>query len=328
MTSCEPYRTDAYSQDMRWRMIWQCEGLGLPVMEVARNLGVDKSTVCRTVNLFLTTGSVAKKLYPKDRAYRMLTTPAQLLILNLVVDKPGIRLHELQEELQHVLELEVDISTVCRFLHASGFTRQKLRLVALQRDHALRQMFQNDVAVYSSDMLIFLDETGADLRDTVRKYGYSIRGLPIKKQSLLVRGERTSAIAMMSCEGILDVHVTRGTTDGETFIDFTLNNILPILQPFNGTNPHSVLVMDNCSIHHVQEITAIIDEVGALLLFLPPYSPDFNSIELAFSKVKTVLKELETSMASTDLNTLMLAAFAAISKEDCRGWISQSGLYN
>ncbi len=147
-------------------------------------------------------------------------------------------------------------------------------------------------------------------------------------QSLFVRGERTTAIAMMSCEGILDVHVTKGTTDGETFINFTQKHILPILQPFDGCNPHSVVIMDNCSIHHVREIAEIIDQVGAILLFLPPYSPDLNPIELAFSKVKTVIKELETSMASADLNTVMLSAFATISKEDCRGWISQTGIYS
>lgn len=84
------------------------------------------------------------------------------------------------------------------------------------------------------------------------------------------------------------------------------------------------MIMDNCSIHHVQEIVEIIDQVGAILLFLPPYSPDLNPIELAFSKVKT----LETSMASADLNTVMLSAFATISKEDCRGWISQTGIYS
>ena len=86
-------------------------------------------------------------------------------------------------------------------------------------------------------MLIFLDETGADLRDTARIFGYSTRGLPTKKQSLFVWGERTSAIAMMSCEGILDVHVMKGTADGETFIDFTQKHILPNLQPFDGSNP-------------------------------------------------------------------------------------------
>jgi transposase len=48
--------------------------------------------------------------------------------------------------------------------------------------------------------------------------------------------------------------------------------------PFNGYNPHSIVIMDNCSIHHVSGINKMIEEVGALLLFLPPYSPDFKKL--------------------------------------------------
>lgn len=105
-------------------------------------------------------------------------------------------------------------------------------------------------------MFIFLDETGADQKDVVRRYGYSLRGSPIKKQTLLVRGERTSAVAIMSTRGVLDVEIIRGTTkiNGDTFIQ---TNLLPHLEPFNGTN----LVMVNCSIHHVQEI---IEDTGAM----------------------------------------------------------------
>ena len=59
---------------------------------------------------------------------------------------------------------------------------------------------------------------------------------------------------------------------------------LPQLQPFNGINNHSVAVMDNCSIHHIPEIVSMIKEVGAIVHFLPPYSPDLNPIERTFSK--------------------------------------------
>ena len=83
MSSCEPTRTNTYSEDLRWRMIWQTEGLGYSLTRVAENLGVDKSTV-----FFYTTGSVAHAMYPKEKAYSELTTPAQMLILNLVLEKP------------------------------------------------------------------------------------------------------------------------------------------------------------------------------------------------------------------------------------------------
>lgn len=54
-----------------------------------------------------------------------------------------------------------------------------------------------DITVYKPEMLIFLDETGADQRNAVRRFGYSLRGMPLQKQSLLVRGERMSAIALL-----------------------------------------------------------------------------------------------------------------------------------
>ena len=120
------------------------------------------------------TGSLSKKSYPKDQAFRKVNMPVQLLILHLVVDKPGILLHEIKEELSSVLMVEIDISTICRFLHDCGFTRQKLRHVALQQDQFLRQKFIVDVSLYDPEQLIFIDETGFDRRNLQRKYGYSI----------------------------------------------------------------------------------------------------------------------------------------------------------
>ena len=141
MTSCEPLRTSAYSQDLRWRMVWQHLAMGYSYEHVALNLGVDRCTVSRVLQLFHNTGTVAKKSYPREKAFRKLTTPAQLLILNLLVQKPGVYLREIQDELQKLLLLYVDTATICRFLHATGFTHQKLCLVAKQRDEFVRQQF-------------------------------------------------------------------------------------------------------------------------------------------------------------------------------------------
>ena len=326
MSSCEPHRCSAYSEDLRWRIVWQTVALEHSNEEVAKDLGVDKSTVSRIVQLFLTTGTVCKKIKSKDSAFRKLTNPAQMLILTLVVEKPGIYLREVQEELSHTLLLDIDTSTIGRFLHSSGFTHQKLCLVALQRDEFHRHKFTVDVSAYETDMLIFLDETGGDRRNAVRKRGYSMRGIPLKKHTLLVRGERVSAIAIMSLSGMIDVSISTGTTNGDEFYTFVEKVLLPNLQPFNGINPHSVVIMDNCSIHHVPETVSMIEEVGAMVHFLPPYSPDLNPIEEAFSKVKSEIKNLEGIMPTYDIETIMTAAFAAISCEDCQGWISHCNI--
>ena len=133
---------------------------------------------------------------------------------------------------------------------------------------------------------MFLDETGTDSRDAVRTYGYSIRGKPLQAQKLLVRGEHVSAIAAMSMNGIIGLKIVRGGVNADHFYDFVCTSLLHHLMPYNGTNDNSVLIMDNCSIHHVPEVERVVNDAGAITHYLPPYSPDFNPIELAFSKVK------------------------------------------
>ena len=327
MTSFEPKRSSAYAEGLRWRVVWQIEGLQYTQEQVARNLNIHQSTVSRITNLFRTTGNVCKKVKSADSAFRVLTNPAQVLILTLVVERPGIFLREIQEELQRTLLIEADVSTICRFLHSSGFTHKKLKLVALQRDEFTRQQFKLDVSLYKTEMFIFLDETGGDMRNAVRSRGYSMRGNPLQKRTLLVRGERVSAIAIISVEGILDVTVHKGTTNGDKFYDFVSKILLPNLLPYNGVNHNSVVVMDNCTIHHIPEIVPMIEGVGALVHFLPPYSPDLNPIEEAFSKVKSEIKSLEPTMNEYDMESIMLAAFASISPYDCQGWISHCDIY-
>ena len=82
--SFETLCRSAYSEDLRWRMVWQKQALGYTTCaKIAQNLCVDKSTVSRTLKLLGTNGSVSKRPYPKDRAFRKLTTPAQLQILSI-----------------------------------------------------------------------------------------------------------------------------------------------------------------------------------------------------------------------------------------------------
>jgi hypothetical protein len=72
-----------------------------------------------------------------------------------------------------------------------------MQITAKQRDEALRASFASELSVYSSSMFIFLDETGTDRRDAMRKYAYSWQGRPAVAQKLLVRGH-LSSIAIMS----------------------------------------------------------------------------------------------------------------------------------
>ena len=131
----------------------------------------------------------------------------------------------------------------------------------------------------------------------------------------------------MSQEGIHDVCLYEGTVNGDRFKEFVENNLIPILHPFNGINPLSVVIMDNASIHHVDGVQNLIEnQAGARLIFLPPYSPDLNPLEEAFSQVKKIMKQNDTLFqVSSAPRVLLCLAFGAVTKEDCAGYIAHSG---
>ena len=156
-----------------------------------------------------------------------------------------------------------------------------------------------------------------------------MRGKPLKNHTLFVRGEQASPIACISMAGVLDVKTLTRTSDGDAFYSFVHTNLLQHLIPYNGINPHSVVTMDNCSIHHVPEVVKGIQDVGALIHFLPPYSPDFAQIEETFSKVKPSLKSIEKEVThTTDIETLLLLGFLQVTVEDCCGWTRDCSIYH
>ena len=96
--------------------------------------------------------------------------------------------------------------------------------------------------------------------------------------------------------------------------------------PFDGQNPKSIAILDNCSIHHVSPVIQLFRDAGILVLFLPPYSPDYNPIELVFSKVKYYLKEHDEGLQAVDSpNSIILSAFSSVTTPDCNNYVHHCG---
>ena len=133
--SINPAKTAPYSEDIRWRIIWQKEALKMNLVTVASNLGVDPSTVSRIVKLFHTNGDVCKRPYPKNaRPNKKLTCPVELTILHtILLQHPEIYLDEVQKEVCILTGVYLSTSSICAFLKKTNFTRQKMQLVAQQQ---------------------------------------------------------------------------------------------------------------------------------------------------------------------------------------------------
>ena len=128
----------------------------------------------------------------------------------------------------------------------------------------------------------------------------------------------------MSSDGVETYELTTGSTNGDKFVDFVRGSLIPITQPFPDT--HSIVIMDNCSVHHVQAVKDLFDSSGVLLMYLPPYSPDFNPIEELFSYLKYYLKQHEDLVqVLPDPIPIIEAGLNSVSSTHCNGWINDSG---
>lgn len=324
--SAEPGRTKAYSPDLRWRVVWQRIAMELSYRDIAERLCISVGTAYNTFQLFQRTGSVDAKPPSKRPDLCKLDDHHQLYIISMVLDNPTLYLGEICTAIKDVTGTVVVPSTVCKLLGRYGFSRKKIQHIALQRNLSQRASFIANISCYPKEMLVWVDETGCERRDLLRKYGYSFRGMRAECKRLLVRGTRISAIAAMCWDkGILDVEMTSNSVNGEMFCDFVRGTLIPCMLPFDGLSPTSIVVMDNCSIHHVAEVKSMLEDAGILLLYLPPYSPDLNPIEEAFGYVKGYLKSHDDIAAAfPNPTSLIQSAFDSITIEHCKAWINHS----
>lgn len=317
--SCETGRRAPYPVDLRH---WQRFAMELKMETIAKNVCVSIGTVHNICELFKETGSVESRSN-KDQNTRVLSEYDELQVIGLLLESPNLFLREVCRKVSTLTGVSISESTICRILQRHGLTRKKTQQVALQRSNIFRGDFMAEMHFFGVDQLVWLDETGCDRRDHIRKMGYAMKGESPVCNRILHRGQRISAVMAMCSEGVIAVEFEEGT---EKFVNFITTTLIPEMHQFDGSSPNSVLIMDNCTIHHVEPALDVLRSAGILTMFLPPYSPDLNPAEELFSQVKYYLKEHDEILQSIgDPKPILQAAFDNVDSEDCLGWIHHSG---
>ena len=130
---------------------------------------------------------------------------------------------------------------------------------------------------------MFLDESGFSLALSVL-YGGSKKGEPLVEAVPARRGTNLSVLGAFDIEGMVATTSKQGAMTRADFEQFLQEDLLPRLLP------GSVLVLDNASIHKGGRIECLVSAAGCRVLYLPPYSPDLNPIELAWAFVKRLVR--------------------------------------
>ena len=165
--------------------------------------------------------------------------------------------------------------------------------------------------------MVFIDETAA-ATNMERRYGRAPRGERCRIAVPHGHNRTTTVTAALRASGPFAIDLADGATNGVRFRAYVADALGPALKPGD------VVVMDNLAAHKVAGVRQSIEAAGARLLHLPAHSPDFNPIEMAFAKLKALLR---TASARTvpDLWAAIRNAFTRFKPDECRNYLAAAG---
>ncbi len=150
------------------------------------------------------------------------------------------------------------------------------------------------------------------------RYGRAPRGERVVGSVPRNHGPNTTLFAALNLDGITAAMTLEGAADRAAFDVFVEHVLAPAL------HPGQFVIWDNLSVHKSAVAERLLAERGCRILFLPPYSPDFSSIEQAFSKLKTALRRTG-ARTREDLDAAITAGLATITAADTPGWFAHCG---
>jgi transposase len=164
---------------------------------------------------------------------------------------------------------------------------------------------------------VFLDESGATTEMT-RRYGRAPRGERIGEGTPAGHWRTLTLLGALTLDGMLASMTIESPTDGDVFLAFLEQALCPRLQP------GQLVILDNLGAHKVAGVRELVEGRGACLLYLPPYSPDFNPIEQAWSKIKQQLRTTKARVVDV-LQQAAAEAIASITAENAVAWFRHCG---
>lgn len=167
------------------------------------------------------------------------------------------------------------------------------------------------------ERLIFIDETGANTK-MARLRGWAPKGERCRAALPHGHWKTTTFTAGLRLDGIAAPMLLDGPMHGTAFRAYVENVLGPEL------SLGDIVVMDNLPAHKVSGVREAIESTGARLMYLPPYSPDFNPIEMAFSKLKALLRKAAARTVN-DLWDAIAQAIEAFTPQECQNYFAAAG---
>jgi transposase len=180
-----------------------------------------------------------------------------------------------------------------------------------------RDAWHQQVSEIGAEQFIFIDESGARTNMT-RERARGPRGQRVVADTPHGHWKTTTMISGVRLDGACASMVLDGATDADAFRAYVQHVLVPELRRGD------VVVMDNLQPHKSAGVREMIESAGASVLYLPPYSPDFNPIENMWSKVKQFLKSV-AARTFDELCDAIAEALRRVTRDDCVGFFNHCG---
>lgn len=181
-------------------------------------------------------------------------------IQTLFTEDPDLYLDELCTWLAIQHDISISPPSLCRTLNATGLSRKVLQKIASERDEARRAEFQDYMHtnfIGDGSEFVVVDEMSKNERTFARHYGRAPCNYRAQLKDVFVRGDRYSLCAAMTVDGYIAAHVVEGSFHAEQFYSFIAEEVLPQMNAFPAER--SVLVLDNCRIHHNDALVELME---------------------------------------------------------------------
>jgi transposase len=193
-------------------------------------------------------------------------------------------------------------------------------LGAKERDEVDRLLFEDVARTVDAERIVVVDESSTH-QDMMPAYARAPRGERAMDSARRNYGSNVSLIAGLRLDGLQAPFVIEGSVNTAVFEAYIEHVLVPALRPSD------IVLMDNLRCHKTDKVRSLIEAVGAHLLFLPAYSPDFSPIEHAFSKLKALLRRLKSQTFEALIDAIA-QALDTISSTDALGYFTDCGFIN
>jgi len=308
------------SDDLRERVIEAVVGLGMSRNAAAKHFRVSVPSAVRWVRRFLESAEISPKPQGGDRRSDRVETHRGYL-LGLARQTPDLTLLEIQQRVMAHCGERFSVSVLWRFFdrHELTFKTKTAHAAEQQRPDVLearRRWFDGELDL-DPTKLVFIDETGAST-NLARKRGRCRRGRRLLSAIPHGHYKTITLVAALRLRGVSATKVFDGPITAELFEQWVEECLVPTLAPGD------IVVMDNLRCHKGGKVEQLITEAGAELRYLPPYSPDMNPIEKAFSKLKAHLRKIAERTVAGLIRALQTCA-AIFKPLECQNYFLACG---